>query len=333
MAETPDIELASTSPLNRVPVEIWVSILSHLADLHHLWTACRSVSRGFRGFVEQLFAQHHIQHTFVELDLGELNNKRTWAISVTGYGYVPGKAGAPRDLVDRLIPLSFDHFSPDRKLACFKDYRPQECFVSEDTWVDAVNLWKSELPAQVRASDLPPHIVQVRSYLCDYHLPDIMTDAENRLVSFDWRALFTSFFREIGMLKRWVSRDLLPINAMAPDIPVLNTAFRTTWIPRSQNYQVATSSQPIPFTRSILRGCVSNARFLPSDSQQSLHQSISTSLQLSMPDWDRTLVTWPAGDERRSLTIARLPSPSRRHPHLIPKASQILTLSQRCTLT
>lgn len=178
-----------------LPPELWIRILSYNTDLAHLWTACRHVSRTFSAYTEQVFAEYIIRNTYIDFQLEKYN--------------LGGKSKRPE------IPTSFSHFvfgtdsdggGRVKTLACFKDKRrksdigggrKKEYDKIMERWESNVRNWKPEMSN---------YTIRIGSLVNDTALPNLRIDIAKRSISFDWRLMYTLFFREQALIRTLKAR-------------------------------------------------------------------------------------------------------------------------------
>ena len=173
-----------------LPPELWIRILTYNTDLTHLWTACRHVSSTFRAYTEQVFAESVIRNTYIDFHLERYN--------------LGGKSKRPE------IPTSFQRFElgvkledggRDRTIVWFRDKR-RKCDIAGGKkkeydrimarWDDNVRGLKPQMPN---------YTIRVGDLVNDTALPDLASSIPDREISFDWRRMYTLFFREQALLR------------------------------------------------------------------------------------------------------------------------------------
>ncbi|KAF2639647.1 hypothetical protein P280DRAFT_453605 [Massarina eburnea CBS 473.64] len=183
-------ERARTPSCPSLPPEIWIRILSFNPDLTHLWISCRHTSRNFRAYTEQVFAETVIRATFIDFHLEKYN--------------LGGKSKRPE------IPTSFSHFELGVKLedggrekgkVWFKDKRrkseigggkKKEYERIVERWEGNVRGWRAQMPN---------FTVRIESMVNDTELPGLEMDVLERKIGFDWRRMYTLFFREQALFR------------------------------------------------------------------------------------------------------------------------------------
>ncbi|KAF2816159.1 uncharacterized protein BDZ99DRAFT_566020 [Mytilinidion resinicola] len=208
-----------------VPEEIWLHILSCSRDPNFLWSVCRRVSRSFRSHVDTIFRDKYIKETYIVF------NDSIQARCVRYFR----------------VETTFDRFSEDKTRVFFKDTTEEESDEEEDEDEDDVfrrhririenkhvpQKWKEAMrwytgpplgsnnPKELGRVDQPPYMIRVRRDLNDTEIPGLEIDYEKREVSFDWRAMYSMFFREeeyvenkIKKMAQQASVDALNLQAM-----------------------------------------------------------------------------------------------------------------------
>lgn len=178
-----------------LPPELWIRILSYYSDLTHLWTACRHVSHNFCAYVEQVFVESVLRNTYIDFQLEKYN--------------LGGKSKRPE------VPTSFDRFELGLKLegggrektqAWFRDWRRKSDVAGGkkkdydrmmERWENNVDGWRPEMPN---------YTIRVGNVVNDTPIPNLSIDVRSRGISFDWRNMFTLFFREQALLRTLKSK-------------------------------------------------------------------------------------------------------------------------------
>jgi len=179
-----------------LPPELWIRILHFNTDLTHLWTVCRNVSTSFRAYTEQIFAGYVIHETYVDFYLEKYN--------------LGGRSKRPE------VPTVFSHFQLGVKLegggrekafACFHDQRRKseiaggrrrEYTKIMERWESNVRDWKAQMPN---------YTIRIFHMVNDSELPGLDIDIEARQIRFDWRKMYTKFFREMRLLQNMKSNE------------------------------------------------------------------------------------------------------------------------------
>ncbi|KAF2197544.1 hypothetical protein GQ43DRAFT_475347 [Delitschia confertaspora ATCC 74209] len=173
-----------------LPLEVWIHVLEHYDDLNHLWSTCRHVSAGWKLYIEQIFAQRHLQGTKIVYQL-EKNN-------------LGGKSRRPE------MHMTFSHFSPDDKtLAHFKAEVHEGSKSSVIRSLTTKTVWERWVD-QVRSSrpENPRYTIQIERMVNDTELPRVMVNLGAREISFDWRGMFQAFFREEERFRVLCEREI-----------------------------------------------------------------------------------------------------------------------------
>ncbi|KAK0470259.1 uncharacterized protein EV420DRAFT_1757822 [Desarmillaria tabescens] len=166
-----------------IPTDVIYEILLQygVRNLSFLWLNCRPVSRNFKDAVERVFVTKHLRKTWLRVDTGEHD------------------AG--------VVELQFYSLDPDdSSRAIFESYECQESL----EW------------ALRHASSLehPNVIIQVRHAANDTMLPDLRyhfdpaEDVEFE-VSFDWKGMYSHFFREREEVQRRLDERYRSVSAEA----------------------------------------------------------------------------------------------------------------------
>ncbi|KAF1949534.1 hypothetical protein CC80DRAFT_457311 [Byssothecium circinans] len=168
-----------------LPPELWIRILTFNTSLVHLWTSCRHTSHTFLAYTEQVFAEHAIRNTFIDFHLEKYN--------------LGGKSKRPE------IPTSFSHFElgvkredggREKGKVVFKDKRRRseigggkrkEYDRMMERWEGNVRGWRAEMPS---------FTISVDGMVSDTEIPELDIDISKREITFDWRRMYTLFFRE-----------------------------------------------------------------------------------------------------------------------------------------
>lgn len=189
-AEERDALLKRRKAEDTLPIELWLRILSLLDDCNLLWSSCRQVSKSFRHCVDTIFRDDHIRNakTLITFDVGDEASNASPAYSE--------------------IQLVFDRFSTDGSRAFFTELAD----TTQDSELQKASTeqWKSIMKKDSadRCQD-PPYTIAVRRFVNDTDIPQLEIDFEKRAVSFDWRAMYTCFFREEDWIEKqqalWVS--------------------------------------------------------------------------------------------------------------------------------
>ncbi|PVH93793.1 hypothetical protein DM02DRAFT_694939 [Periconia macrospinosa] len=195
MPETSDVKVPAKAPVRTLqcpslPPEIWIRILTFNTDLTHLWTRCRHVSHSFRAYTEYVFSNRVIRDTYIDFHLEKYN--------------LGGKGKRPE------IPTSFSHFEKkkdEKHVVHFTDKRTKSQIVSgmKKEYVKIMDRWRSNVTT--RKPQLPNYTIHIDNsssssssnhtpLVNDTALPDLTIDIQRRSVSFDWREMYTLFFRE-----------------------------------------------------------------------------------------------------------------------------------------
>lgn len=165
----------------RLPNELWDLVLENLEhEPVVLWLTCRQVCRGFRDAVELAFRRNVLSKALVEY-----------------------KAATP-------IRLTFAGFSDDGKNAILRDAEPESHYTRE-FWNlrDIISQWKwtvggytghsldrSPQEAQPPRFDQPLYTIHLVGRVNDTVLPGLHIDFAERLIEFDWKAMFDRFYHE-----------------------------------------------------------------------------------------------------------------------------------------
>ncbi|KAF2731523.1 hypothetical protein EJ04DRAFT_579073 [Polyplosphaeria fusca] len=180
-----------------LPPELWIRILSHHPDPAHLWTTCRTLSRTFLAYTEQVFAEYHLRNTSVIFPLEKYNlggqTKRPEAeVEFERFGDGPRKVTAYFGLKGRTIG-EVEHQGKKRRVGKW---------LTED---EIMKRWEDRM--QERSAKMPGYLIRIGTFVNDTHLPNLSFDPIRREISFEWRGMFTAFFREQLQLralkKRW----------------------------------------------------------------------------------------------------------------------------------
>ncbi|KAK0470244.1 uncharacterized protein EV420DRAFT_100128 [Desarmillaria tabescens] len=173
-----------------IPPDIFYEVLlkSGVKDLSFLWINCRQVSRNFKDAVERVFITKHLKKTWIHIDPGKC------------YSSEHGKVFLASE-------FKFPHLDPaDPSRAIFKD---EECRRHEDFHAAFTRRMFNDGPSLER----PRAIVQVRHSANDTMLPGFQSNFDPDLgvfeVSFEWKGMYSHFFREQKEVSRrmrdWVS--------------------------------------------------------------------------------------------------------------------------------
>jgi hypothetical protein len=173
-----------------LPPELWIRILTYNIDLTHLWTTCRHVSHTFRAYTEQVFAESVIRNTYIDFQLEKYN--------------LGGKSKRPE------IPTSFERFElgikredggRDRTLVWFKDKRRKSEIAGgkKKEYDRIVGRWADNVKGL--EAQMPNYTIRIGGLVNDTALPELGMQVADREISFDWRKMFTLFFREQALLR------------------------------------------------------------------------------------------------------------------------------------
>jgi hypothetical protein len=178
-----------------LPPELWIRILSYNTDLTHMWTACRNVSPAFRAYTEQVFAESVIRNTYIDFHLEKYN--------------LGGKSKRPE------IPTSFEKFelgvkredgSRDRTDVWFRDKRRKAEIAGgkKNEYSRIMERWEENV--RRLKPQMPNYTIRVGSMVNDTALPHLEINVIPREISFDWRVMYTLFFREQALLRHLKSK-------------------------------------------------------------------------------------------------------------------------------
>jgi hypothetical protein len=148
------------------------------------------VSPAFRAYTEQVFVDSVIRNTYIDFHLEKYN--------------LGGKSKRPE------IPTSFSRFELGLKLegggrdkakAWFKDKRRKSDVAGGkrkeydrimERWEGNVRGWKAQMPNLT---------IRVGNYVNDTELPGLEMNISDREIGFDWRRMYTLFFREQALFR------------------------------------------------------------------------------------------------------------------------------------
>jgi hypothetical protein len=196
MTKTPPVMAPFEPPYSPLlPPELWIRILAYNTDLTHLWTACRNVSPAFRAYTEQVFAESVIRNTYIDFHLEKYN--------------LGGKSKRPE------IPTSFANFglgvkredgSKDRTDVWFRDKRKKAEIAGgkKHEYTRIMERWEENV--RRLKPQMPNYTIRVGSIVNDTALPHLEIYTVPREISFDWRRMYTLFFREQALLRHLKSK-------------------------------------------------------------------------------------------------------------------------------
>ncbi|KAF2684194.1 hypothetical protein K458DRAFT_418499 [Lentithecium fluviatile CBS 122367] len=189
-----------------LPPELWIRILTYNTDLTHLWTTCRHISRTFRAYTEQVFAESVIRATYIDFALEKYN--------------LGGKSKRPE------IPTSFERFEAgvklegggrDRTTVWFRDKRKKGDVAGgkKKEYDRIVRRWEDNVRGM--EAQMPNYTVRIGNLVNDTALPGLEISTATRAIAFDWRRMYTLFFREQLLLRNlktaWQRTTLVQIAA------------------------------------------------------------------------------------------------------------------------
>lgn len=195
------ILIAFVSPINvmagtrtprcpSLPPELWIRILTYHTDLTHLWAECRHVSSLFRAYTEQAFADSVIRNTYIDFHLEKYN-----------LGGKSKRPEVPTSYSQFQLGLKLENGERDKAVVCFRDHRRisevaggrrKEYNRIMERWESNVREWKPQMPN---------YTVRIGTIVNDTELPGLSVDITSREIQFDWRQMFTLFFREQKLLQ------------------------------------------------------------------------------------------------------------------------------------
>ncbi|KAF2122319.1 hypothetical protein BDV96DRAFT_482722 [Lophiotrema nucula] len=190
MSSSPQIKAEPVPELQcpSLPAEIWIRILSYHEDLTHLWTTCRLVSHTYRDYVEQMFAEHHLRNTYIDWPLEKYN--------------LGGKSKRPE------VTACFSRFEfEERRTTGKRKKNGQRKAGKEKTKLldKVMERWEDRVKAS--NAETPNYTIRLYGVVNDTPLPDLVFDMQRKEIGFDWRAMYTAFFREQARLhelkERW----------------------------------------------------------------------------------------------------------------------------------
>lgn len=222
-----------------LPVDVLLLVFAHLGDLSLLWATCRGVSHFWRACVDEYFRHGIIQSACVDLHYPDFHTRPG---PFNTYVHVPMafsrlSADGVRAVFQQREYKQFSglrtHGSvrgwvPFAERYCSETHAPKPRVLTKGTpgankpsdaaplWEQAHSCWRNTLSGNDKTTylslmrdmvsigrgDRPPFYLRIADDINDTDLASLEIDCARREISFDWRATFSLFFRELDFVAR-----------------------------------------------------------------------------------------------------------------------------------
>ncbi|KAG6811211.1 hypothetical protein H0H92_008506 [Tricholoma furcatifolium] len=159
------------------PRDLFYPILWYVKNLPYLWSL-RQVSRDFADAVEKVFLHKHMNKTWLVVDFGMTYTRETKLHLAYNFDF------------DRMDPQNPSRVIFSEK-DCAEEYRPI-----------VIKKLRSEMEYGNFNFHDPKFQVQIRRDLNDTTIPGLEFDYEKLEASFEWKGLYSAFFREEAEISR-----------------------------------------------------------------------------------------------------------------------------------